>query len=182
MFLMPFYLIQGQGLSPTQAGLILTAMPIVMAIIAPISGTLSDRYGTRIPTVLGMAILATGLVWLAGLGPQFQRMADCSTYGRLRVRDRHFYIPKQLSLNGICTAQSAGDRSWDPGNCAQCWHGVGHRSDRGDLHNRFGAPKRRLATRILFTALRTSFLSAAGVAIIGALITAIRSQDKIAET
>ncbi len=48
-FLMPFYLIQGRGLNPAQAGLLLTAQPVLMAISAPVSGALSDRLGSRLP-------------------------------------------------------------------------------------------------------------------------------------
>jgi len=66
LFLMPFYLLQGRGLNPSQAGIILTAQPIVMALIAPLSGTLSDRIGTRLPAVLGMVILAASLFLLSG--------------------------------------------------------------------------------------------------------------------
>jgi EmrB/QacA subfamily drug resistance transporter len=68
-FLMPFYLIQGRGLNSSQAGLILTAQPILMAITAPISGALSDRFGSRWPGMLGMALLACGLFVLSRLGP-----------------------------------------------------------------------------------------------------------------
>ncbi len=67
VFLMPFYLIAGREFSPSQAGLILTAQPIVMAVIAPLSGTISDRIGTRPLTVLGMAFLAVGLWFLSRL-------------------------------------------------------------------------------------------------------------------
>ncbi len=67
LFLMPFYLIDGRLLNPAQAGLLLTAQPIVMAIVAPISGTLSDRIGARLPGMLGMAILAAGLFLLSRL-------------------------------------------------------------------------------------------------------------------
>jgi EmrB/QacA subfamily drug resistance transporter len=67
IFLMPYYLIQGRGFTAAQAGLILTAQPIIMAFIAPISGTLSDRIGTRIPAVIGMAILSVGLFTLSRL-------------------------------------------------------------------------------------------------------------------
>ena len=63
IFLMPFYLLQGRGLDPAQTGLLLTAQPLVMAVAAPVSGTLSDRIGVRLPATLGMAILAVGL-WL----------------------------------------------------------------------------------------------------------------------
>ena len=69
LFIMPFYLIQGHGLSPAQAGLLLTAQPLIMAIVAPISGTLSDRVGSRTPGTLGMLILAGGLLLLSRLGP-----------------------------------------------------------------------------------------------------------------
>lgn len=67
IFLMPFYLIQGRGLSPSQAGLLLTAQPLVMAIVAPISGTLSDSIGARTPGITGMGILALGLFSLSRL-------------------------------------------------------------------------------------------------------------------
>jgi MFS family permease len=70
IFLMPYYLIQGRGFSPAQAGLILTAQPVIMAVIAPISGTLSDRIGTRIPAVFGMAVLSAGLYFLSRLTAQ----------------------------------------------------------------------------------------------------------------
>lgn len=70
IFLMPYYLIQGRGFSPAQAGLILTAQPVIMAVIAPISGTLSDRIGTRLPAVFGMAVLSAGLFALSRLTAQ----------------------------------------------------------------------------------------------------------------
>jgi len=68
IFLMPFYLIQGRGFNPAQAGLLLTVQPILMAISAPISGALSDRVGSRIPGMIGMGLLALGLFLLSRLG------------------------------------------------------------------------------------------------------------------
>jgi EmrB/QacA subfamily drug resistance transporter len=67
-FLMPFYLIQGRGLNPAAAGLLLTAQPILMAITAPVSGAFSDKIGSRLPGMLGMAVLAVGLFLLSHLG------------------------------------------------------------------------------------------------------------------
>lgn len=75
LFLMPFYLIQGRGLNAAQAGLLLTAQPLIMAIAAPISGTLSDRIGARVLSTTGMAIMACGLFLLSRLdasSPQSQ--------------------------------------------------------------------------------------------------------------
>jgi len=69
LLLMPFYLLQGRDFTPSQAGLILTIQPIVMAIVAPISGSISDRIGTRIPTVFGMVVLSIGIFLMSSLGP-----------------------------------------------------------------------------------------------------------------
>lgn len=70
VFLMPFFLIQGMGFSASKSGLILTSMPIVMAIIAPFSGLISDRVGARLPSTLGMVSFTAGLVLLAQLDYQ----------------------------------------------------------------------------------------------------------------
>ncbi len=64
-FLLPFALIQGRGLSPAQAGLILTCQPVVMAITASFSGTLSDKVGSRTPATAGMLIISVGLFLLS---------------------------------------------------------------------------------------------------------------------
>ncbi len=69
IFLLPFYLIRGRGLDSAEAGLVLTAQPLVMALVAPLSGTLSDRIGSRLPATLGMSVLALGLFLLARLTP-----------------------------------------------------------------------------------------------------------------
>ena len=68
LFLVPFYLIEGRGLPPARAGLLLTAQPLVMMFVAPLAGTVSDRIGTRIPAMAGMALLALGLFLLSRLG------------------------------------------------------------------------------------------------------------------
>ena len=69
VFLLPFYLIQGRGFSTGHAGLILTAEPVLMAISAPISGTLSDRVGSRSLATIGFGIMTLGLVLLSRLSP-----------------------------------------------------------------------------------------------------------------
>jgi EmrB/QacA subfamily drug resistance transporter len=68
VFLMPFYLIAGRGLSPSQAGVILIAMPLCMMVTSPVSGTMSDRIGSRLPATLGMLVQTAGLVALSRIG------------------------------------------------------------------------------------------------------------------
>jgi EmrB/QacA subfamily drug resistance transporter len=60
--LMPFYLEEGLGISPDFAGLLLAVQPLTMAFVAAPSGWLSDRIGSRLPTTVGMLVLAAGLL------------------------------------------------------------------------------------------------------------------------
>jgi MFS family permease len=67
IILMPFYLENSLGYETRQVGLLLAVVPIAMGIISPISGTLSDRFGTRIIAVFGLVILLTGYISLSQL-------------------------------------------------------------------------------------------------------------------
>jgi EmrB/QacA subfamily drug resistance transporter len=68
IYLVPYYL-QSRGLGPLAAGAVMTAQPVMMMLTAPLSGTLSDRLGTRGPVVLGLAVLTAGLLGLSAVGP-----------------------------------------------------------------------------------------------------------------
>lgn len=67
LFLMPFYLLNGRDLSASQSGSILSVMPLIMAVLAPISGTVSDSIGARIPATLGMLGITSGMILLSRL-------------------------------------------------------------------------------------------------------------------
>ncbi len=64
-FLLPFALERGHGDSPLLAGLLLTAIPVALGVVAPFSGGFSDRIGARPLTVGGMLLAAGALVLLA---------------------------------------------------------------------------------------------------------------------
>ena len=63
-FLVPFVLIRVYNDSALTAGLRLAIVPVMIGLIAPISGALSDRIGTRILSVGGMLVCAAGLLLL----------------------------------------------------------------------------------------------------------------------
>lgn len=69
-FLLSLYLQYILGLSPRDAGLVLIAQPVMMAIVASISGSLSDRYDPRILASAGMSIIVGGLIMLTFLTEQ----------------------------------------------------------------------------------------------------------------
>ena len=65
LFLMPFYLQNVLGYRPSVAGLVVVPGAMCMAILGPLSGRLSDRYGWRKFTVLGLTLSAIGIAILS---------------------------------------------------------------------------------------------------------------------
>ena len=55
--IVPFYLQNNRGLSPSKAGMLMMVFPLVMVIVAPISGMLSDKVGPMILCLIGLGIL-----------------------------------------------------------------------------------------------------------------------------
>ncbi|BCV21286.1 MFS transporter [Moorella sp. Hama-1] len=67
VFLLPFYLQQILNYTAGHTGLILTASPLVVLLLAPVSGALSDRLGTRWLAFTGQAFVSLALFLMAGL-------------------------------------------------------------------------------------------------------------------
>jgi EmrB/QacA subfamily drug resistance transporter len=66
-FLLSLYLQYVKGVGPEHAGLILVSQPVVMAVLSPLAGRLSDRVEPRLLASIGMALTTLGLVLLAFL-------------------------------------------------------------------------------------------------------------------
>jgi EmrB/QacA subfamily drug resistance transporter len=66
-FMLPFYLEQLRNFPLEVAGLLLTPLPITIAIVAPFSGALADRFGSRWLAAIGMTIACVGLISLSTL-------------------------------------------------------------------------------------------------------------------
>ena len=64
--LMPFFLEEVKSFTTNRTGLYMTAIPLTIFVVAPISGRLSDRLGTRGLSMLGAAIAATTLFAMSG--------------------------------------------------------------------------------------------------------------------
>ncbi|RLI78942.1 MFS transporter [Archaeoglobales archaeon] len=66
-FILSLYLQYIKNLNPQQAGIILIAQPVLMAIFAPFAGWLSDRIEPRIVASAGMAVTALSLFVFIGI-------------------------------------------------------------------------------------------------------------------
>lgn len=68
--LMPFFLEEALLFDTAYAGLIMTAIPLTILVVAPLSGRLSDRVGSRGLSATGAGLVALSLFLMSGLlGP-----------------------------------------------------------------------------------------------------------------
>ena len=60
VFLLPFYLELVLHLPVNRVGILMAIVPIVLSLLGPLSGSLSDRFGTRPVSVVGLVLLMIG--------------------------------------------------------------------------------------------------------------------------
>jgi EmrB/QacA subfamily drug resistance transporter len=66
-FILPFLLELVQGYSPQVVGLMMMASPVTMGLASPIAGILSDRYGSRLISMAGLAVIIAGCLSMTTL-------------------------------------------------------------------------------------------------------------------
>jgi EmrB/QacA subfamily drug resistance transporter len=64
-FLMSLYLQYVKGMTPQAAGLFIIIQPVVMVVVSPLAGRISDRVEPRIPASIGMGCITAGLLLLS---------------------------------------------------------------------------------------------------------------------
>ncbi len=85
-FLMPFYLQDVLHLSPMQIGLLFMAPSVLTVALAPLSGSMADRFGPPLPATVGVLFM----------------IASLAIGGFLRV-DSHWALPTLLIVVGAIT-------------------------------------------------------------------------------
>ncbi len=173
LFYLPFYLIQGRGLDPAQAGLVLTAQPLVMAIAAPISGTLSDRVGSRLPGTVGMAILTIGLYLLSRLGVNTSIPTVALALAVAGLGTGTFSSPNNSALMGAAPRKRQGIAAGVLATCRNVGMvlGIGL---AGAILTTVMSSSTADSGQVLFDAIDTGFVVAAGVAVAATVTSAIR--------
>ncbi len=122
-FLLPFYFEELRGFSIIQTGLLLTPLPLMLAVAAPLSGSLADRFGSRWISPIGLTIACFGLVLLSQITTQ---SSSWDIIWRLAVTgfgQGLFQSPNTRTLNGGCSTDA------HRGKRRAALHGSCHRAE-----------------------------------------------------
>lgn len=189
--LLPFYLEEVRRFSSAQAGLLLAALPLTIAAIAPASGALADRIGTRWLAAGGLALACLGLVFLSLLDA---RSSIPDIIWRLMVIGAGralFQAPNSSALLGaapgsqqgsasgfLATARVVGE-SLSVALAGAIFAGLGGAAAGQRLGTRDGHASVRALEQTFTHGFRVTFLVCAGIAALGAIAALARGREDV---
>jgi len=192
-FLLPFYLEELRGFTTLRAGLLLTPLPLTIALIAPFSGSLADRIGTRWPASIGLAIACLGLVLISLLDAHTPLWRVIVTLVVTGIGQGLFQSPNNSALMGAAPRQRQGvasgmlatgrviGQSVSVALAGAIFIGLGGAAAGARLALARGGPG-AIATlqRSFAGAFHTAFLVSAGIAVVGVVTSLVRGPEEIA--
>lgn len=108
IFLMPFYLENILGYPPRQVGILMAVVPVVLVFVAPLSGALSDRYGTRPITISGLALILVGYLLVGTLDEETTALGYILRFLPLGLGMGTFQTPNNSAIMGAVPRERLG--------------------------------------------------------------------------
>jgi len=108
VFIIPFFLQLVKHYSPQKVGLMMMVTPLTVGLIALYSGTLSDRYGTRGISLIGLFIAAAGCLSISTLNADTDVLGYLLKVGPLGVGMGLFISPNLSAVMGAAPPERLG--------------------------------------------------------------------------
>lgn len=108
ILLIPFYLENVLGYNTRLTGLLLAAIPVAMGLTAPLSGSLSDRFGTRPITVIGLLILVGGYYGVTTLSQDTTGLGYVLRFLPIGIGMGVFQSPNNSAIMGSAPRERLG--------------------------------------------------------------------------
>ncbi|BDZ71399.1 hypothetical protein GCM10025861_19160 [Methanobacterium petrolearium] len=110
-FAVPFYLQKVLYLDSGTTGLVLTASPIIMMAVSPLSGMVADRFGSRTPAFLGSMVSALALLSMTQLTVNSSAWDVFFSLAMLGLGAALFQSPTNRTLMSQLPLEKAGEAS-----------------------------------------------------------------------
>lgn len=189
-FMMPFYFEELRGFSTLEAGLLLTPQALSIAIVAPISGSLADRFGTRWLAAGGLAIACAGTVLISLLTPTSSIFDIIWRLSLTGIGQALFQSPNNSALMGAAPRERQGvasgmlatgrvvGQSLSVAIAGAVFAGLGGASAGGILAVRPQLPADQLAAlqSTFITSFHWAFIVSAAIAAVGVLTSLTRGK------
>jgi MFS family permease len=107
-FIVTLYLQLVRRVDPLTTGLMFAPMEVVVAIVGPLSGRLSDRYGARIISSVGLAFNTAAIFWFSTLEENTTFAAVIAGLACIGLGRGLFASPNASSIMGQVPAEKRG--------------------------------------------------------------------------
>jgi EmrB/QacA subfamily drug resistance transporter len=108
IFLMPFYLAGVRGFSPAEIGILMAIVPIVLVVMAPLSGMASDRFGERPVTLVGMVSIFIGYLAVGTLDEHTSSLGYVLRFLPVGIGMGIFQTSNNSAIMGSVPRESSG--------------------------------------------------------------------------
>ncbi|MDX9872212.1 MAG: MFS transporter [Clostridia bacterium] len=177
----PFYLQNVMYFTPAITGMIMMAFPLVLAVVAPVSGWLSDKIGSEFLTFLGLSITSLGLVLMSSLN-QYSAIPTILIYiAVMSLGNGLFQSPNTSLIMSTVPFNRLGIAGSVNALVRNLGMVFGISAATALLYNRMsyilGCPVNNCAPgseEAFIYGMRTVYISAAAICAVGALLTAYR--------
>jgi EmrB/QacA subfamily drug resistance transporter len=108
LILMPFFLTLVKGYPTEQVGLLVAAVPVSMGLVAPASGALSDRFGSRWISLIGLMIVSGACLLISTLHADIAPLGYVVRLAPLGVGFGMFQSPNNSAVMGAVPHERLG--------------------------------------------------------------------------
>jgi MFS family permease len=107
-FILPFFLTLVMGYPITQVGLMMMVFPVCMGLVAPVSGALSDRFGSRVISLIGLIVVAGACLGIGTLHADITVVGYVLRIAPLGIGVGMFNSPNNSAIMGAAPRDKLG--------------------------------------------------------------------------
>jgi len=107
-FTLPFYLEKVKAFRPEIVGLLMMIIPLSMGLVAPLAGSLSDRFGARGVSLAGLIVCVWGCLCIGGLNQDVGILGTALRLVPLGAGMGLFQSPNNSAIMGAVPRQRLG--------------------------------------------------------------------------
>lgn len=106
--ILPFYLQDVMSYTPQYTGFILMVYPMILTVVAPISGHLSDKMGSEILTFIGLLLISLGLLLMSTLNESSTLLSMLTFIGIMSIGMGLFQSPNNSLIMSTVAKDKLG--------------------------------------------------------------------------